>query len=298
MAAAAALLAGCGGADEPEPRPSAERWELAQAMSLRRSYIAAAEIDGSIYAAGGMVGETGRPLAVFQRYDPARDSWTTLAQLPRPVRAAAGAAVGDVLYVTGGQPDGTRVHSYDVRAGRWREEAPLPEPRFNHAAVALDGVVYVLGGFTTQEHDEVFAYDRLRRSWRVATRLPEPVHAFGAVVFRGEVWVIGGLRGELRLRDVWIWSPESNRWRRGPSMPRPMELLGAAVAGDEIHAVWESVYQVYDASVGRWRQGPPLRVTRHGLEAFAVGGRLYAIGGCTTELRDSPVVERIPLGGA
>jgi hypothetical protein len=74
-----------------------------------------------------------------------------------------------------------------------------------------------------------------------------------------------------------------------------MELLGAAVAGDEIHAVWESVYQVYDASRGTWRQGPHTRVTRHALEAFVVDGVLYAIGGCTTALRDSPVVERLAL---
>jgi hypothetical protein len=71
-----------------------------------------------------------------------------------------------------------------------------------------------------------------------------------------------------------------------------MELLGAAVAGGEIHAVWESTYQVYDARSGRWRDGPAPLVTRHALEAFAVDGALYTVGGCTTALRDSPVVER------
>jgi hypothetical protein len=45
------------------------------------------------------------------------------------------------------------------------------------------------------------------------------------------------------------------------------------------------------------RQGSTLGVTRHGLELFAAGGRLYAVGGCTTDLRDSPIVERIALRG-
>jgi hypothetical protein len=36
-------------------------------------------------------------------------------------------------------------------------------------------------------------------------------------------------------------------------------------------------------------------VPRHALEAFAVAGSLYAVGGCTTALRDSPVVERLRL---
>jgi hypothetical protein len=36
-------------------------------------------------------------------------------------------------------------------------------------------------------------------------------------------------------------------------------------------------------------------VTRHGLEVFAAGGALYTVGGCTTALRDSPIVERLEL---
>ena len=43
-------------------------------------------------------------------------------------------------------------------------------------------------------------------------------------------------------------------------------------------------------------KGRRLGVTRHALEAFASGGELYAIGGCTTALQDSPVVERIAVG--
>lgn len=178
--------------DEPAP------WRYGQAMSQRRSYIAAAEVDGRIYAAGGMVGETGRPLATLQRYDPAGNAWTTL----------------------------------------------------------------------------------------------EPLHAFGALVFRGELWVIGGRRDQAIVRTVWILDPAGGRWRRGPAMPKPMELLGVAAAGDEIHAVWESTYQVYDAGTGRWSDGPRPLVARHALEAFTVGGTLYTVGGCTTQLRDSPVVER------
>ena len=52
-----------------------------------------------------------------------------------------------------------------------------------------------------------------------------------------------------------------------------------------------------DAAVasGRWRQGPTPGVTRHALQAFYAGGALYTVGGCTTALRDSQVVERLAL---
>jgi Kelch motif len=131
-------------------------------------------------------------------------------------------------------------------------------------------------------------------AWARATRLPRPNHAFGVVAYGGELWLLGGRRGEEILREVRIFDPATSTWREGPTLPRPMELLGATVYGDEIHAVWESTYQIYAG--GSWRDGPTPRETRHALEAFAVDGVLYTVGGCTTALEDSPLVERLELG--
>jgi hypothetical protein len=262
-------LAGCGGDDAEGLRntvlQSPSGWERAASMSQRRSYIAAAQVGNLIYTAGGMVGETGRPLATASRYDPAADRWQTLPQLPVPTRAAAGAALDGVVYVVvGTTPEGNTTAVWAWDGERWSARAPLPVPRFNHVAVALGGRLYVLGGYGDGvEHDEVFAYDPDADRWAQVSTLPRRNHAFGAVAFRGEIWVIGGRRGEEVLREVEIWSPESGEWREGPAMPEPMELLGAAVRGDEIHAVWESVYQVWDASEGEWRSGPHTRITRH-----------------------------------
>jgi hypothetical protein len=275
-------------------------WQRVASMSQRRSYIAAAELGGFVYTAGGMVGETGRPLALASRYDAAADRWEVLPRLPVPTRAAAGAALDGRFYVIGGTTDGgntASVWAYDPATRQWAARAPLPEPRFNHAAVALDGRIWALGGFLEgRERREVFVYDPGADRWEPGPSLPVPLHAFGAVAFRGELWVIGGRRGEEVLRDVRILDPRTGTWRAGPSLPRPMELLGAAVAGDEIHALWESTYQIYVARTGRWRQGPVPTVTRHALQLFRVGGGLFAVGGCTTALRDSPVVEFRPLG--
>ena len=141
----------------------------------------------------------------------------------------------------------------------------------------------------------MLVYDTRADTWRRSTPLPSPLHAFAVVTVEGELWTIGGRRGEEVLREVHVLDPRSGRWREGPAMPKPMELLGAAVAGDEIHAVWESTYQVYDAGSREWRDGPPTGVTRHALSAFVAGGALYAVAGCTTALRDTPVVERLEL---
>jgi N-acetylneuraminic acid mutarotase len=297
LAVIVALAAAVGSLGPGTADAEAAPWRFAQAMSQRRSYVSAAELGGKIYAAGGMVGETGRFLSVFQRFDPRANSWTTLPRLPEPVRAGVGAALDGKIYVIGGQTEsagtGPQVYAYDVSAGRWERRAPLPAPRFNMAAAVLGGRIYAMGGFSrTSERAEVFVYEPAKDSWSRGTALPLPNHTFGAVVFRGEIWALGGRRGDKVLRDVWIYDPRTRAWRRGPTMPRPMELVGAAVAGDQIHAVWESTYQIYTAASDQWSQGPRSLVTRHGLKTFFVDGSLYTIGGCTTDLRDSQIVER------
>jgi N-acetylneuraminic acid mutarotase len=168
-----------------EPAP----WTFARSMSQRRSYIAAAKLDGNIYAVGGMVGETGRFLAVAQRFDPRTNSWTGLPRLPEPVRAAAGAALDGDMYVIGGQTEdgnGRQVYAFDVARGSWERRAPLPEPRFNLSAVVFQHRIYAMGGFSgSQEHADVFVYDPAADAWSRGTPLPAPNHTFGAVVFRG-----------------------------------------------------------------------------------------------------------------
>ncbi len=270
-------------------------------MANRRSYVAAAELGGRIYVAGGMFGDAGTRLDRVQRFDPAREAWTTLPRLPEPVRAAAGASQFSDFLVIGGTTtarDGRQVYAYDTGGpGRWSRLAPLPRPLYNHSAVTVGDEVYVLGGYDTQGEElrTVYVLGAGRR-WRAAPPLPRAVHAFGAVAFQDEIWVIGGRRGELQLREVWIFDPERGRWRQGPTLPKPMELLGASVVGDEIHAVWERTYQIFDAAAGKWRDGPAPLVPRHALSLFHVDGSLYAVGGCTTELRDTAVVEtrRLP----
>ena len=255
--------------------PAGAGWEQVASMSQRRSYIASTQVGDEIYAAGGMVGDSGRPLATFSRYDARADRWQNLPALPVATRAAAAAAVDGVVYVIGGTTnEGNTAAVWAWDGESWSPRAPLPSPRFNHAAVALDGEIYVLGGFREGvELREVLVYDPQANRWRSSAPLPRPNHAFGVVAFRGELWTIGGRRGEELLREVEIFDPRGGGWRAGPAMPKPMELLGAAVVGDEIHAVWESTYQILDTRSGAWRDGPTPGVTRHALKLFHIGER-------------------------
>jgi N-acetylneuraminic acid mutarotase len=309
VAAAAILLAGCGGSSGGGGGGATESaWSFAPTMPHRRSYTASAQIGGDIYVAAGMVGNTGRSLNIFERFDPGSGTWTSLPFVPSAFSAAAGAALGDRMYVVGGNDiaenrkarvDGRQVFAYDVGSKRWTSLAPMPAARTNLAAVAIDGRLYALGGLDPVHPTRtVFVYDPARNRWAQAAPLPEALHALAAVAFHGRIWVIGGQdRSGTATRHVWIYDPKSDRWQAGPRLPVPLETAGAAVVGDRIDVVLESVYLVYDPTSARWRRGPSLEVPRHALAVYAADGTLYALGGCVTpQLEDSAVVEKIAVG--
>ena len=274
-------------------------WHTAAPMPERRSYFAAAQIGGDVFVAGGMVGASGKYVFRLQRFDPRRNTWTRAPDLPGPSRAGAGAAYQGRLVVIGGQtPAGVsrRVYAYDPRLKRWSTAPPLPQPRYNAAAASLGGKLYVAGG--VRQIDPVrtlFVFDG--RRWRTAAPLPRPLHTQALVPYRGELWSIGGFdtAGDP-VRSVFIYSPKTNRWRRGPALAAPVAMVGATAAGGRLYAVSEFVFESYAPGRG-WRLGPRLSVPRHALGLFASAGRLWAIGGCVVpELADSRVVESRELG--
>jgi N-acetylneuraminic acid mutarotase len=286
----------CGGVFDEDD--AAAEWSPAPQLTHRRSYPASAEIDGKIYVAAGMVGETGRPLDFLERFDPARNEWTSLTPLPVSFSAAAGAGLGGRFWVIGGdnspEADGRQVYSYDLAADRWRSEPRLPATRMNLAAVSFRGKLYAIGGLDPLHPTRtVFVYDPAAERWSEATPMPVALHAHSASVYRNEIWVFGGRdRSVARQRGVWIYNVERGAWRRGPSLPAAMDTLSTAVNGDRIDALVDDYYFVFDGET--WEKGPTLEVPRHALAAYTIDDTLYAVGGCLhPQLRDSTVVEKI-----
>jgi Kelch motif len=309
VAASVAVLAvalgsaGCGGSTKGQGSnaASAPSWSFAARMLHRRSYTASAQLGGKVYVAAGMVGNSGRPLDLFEQFDPAKNEWSSLTPLPQRFSAGAATSLDGRIWVVGGNSEttsGRQVFAYDVRRRHWTEEPGLPAPRTNLAVVADHGKLYAIGGLDPVNATKtVFVYDLATRRWSRAAPLPKALQALAAVVFHGEIWAMGGrVRSGTIQRGVWIYNPSTNRWRAGPTLPTPMETLGTAASSGRIDAVLEHNYFTYDAGSHKWIRGPSLEVPRHALGVFTINGTLYAIGGCVVpQLEDSSVVEKIAL---
>ena len=278
-------------------------WTWSPPMPHRRSYTASTEIGGKIYVAAGMVGNSGRPLDLFERFDPKTDRWSSLTPLPHEFSAAAGAKLGQTFYVIGGnspEVDGRQVYAYDTRRGSWRTLTPLPAPRTNLAAVGLGNKLYAIGGLDpVNPVQTVYAYDVARETWSEVAPLPEAIHAMAATVFKGEIWVLGG-----RLQEPGDHPPRLDLQPRAERVARrPVDAgadgppRGRIRRQQDPRSARVEVLRLRRRD-RKWRRGPSLKVPRHALALYAVGGKLFAIGGCIVpQLEDSPAVETLRLTG-
>jgi N-acetylneuraminic acid mutarotase len=155
--------------------------------------------DGKIYYAGGL--SQGRAVAWFDVYDPKRDSWSRLPDMPRPRDHFHAAVVGDKLYVIGGRDselgkEYSETDAYEFATGRWTTGlAPIPTKRGGFAAAVLGDEILVIGGEDANSaHREVEAYDVERDSWRTLDPMPTARHGIQAVVCGGAVYVAAGGR--------------------------------------------------------------------------------------------------------
>jgi N-acetylneuraminic acid mutarotase len=216
--------------------------------------MAAAVLNGKVYAIGGFVGQDhkGAVDRVFE-YDPATDAWRALAPLSTPRGSVSAAVLDGKIHALGGRvtkPDGdwhtagvVATHEvYDPATDQWTPATALPKPRDHLVAVAADGKIHAIGGRFASNDDMIDwhdVYDPATRSWTAAAPLPTPRGGVSGTVYKGLILVMGG--------------------------------------EDEKRAYAEN--EAYDVKAARWLKLAPLPAGRHGDGVAAVGPSAYVVGG-------------------
>lgn len=258
------LVAGGRDADG-EPMPSAEvynpetgAWTETAPMSLGRiGHSLTALPDGRVLVAGGTSrgpsgasgGQTIRPDASAEVYDPGTGTWKATAPLrtARFEHTATALPDGKVL-VTGGQgPDGSgkltaldSTEVYDPAADGFVSSTSLGEARTNHAAVFLpaSSTVLVVGGAGGPNADislgSAELYDTRSGSWTRVSPLGSTRTGETATLLRdGRVLVAGGeaaQRGQRRsLNSSEVYDPGTREWRSAGDMACPRSEQAAVL---------------------------------------------------------------------
>jgi N-acetylneuraminic acid mutarotase len=192
------------------------------------------------------------------RYDPERDTYSRLPDLP--VERAAGQLeyLDGKLYYFGGtnlaRTENTgNLYILDLKGGAtdWQDGTPLPNPRNHLGGVVLGGKIYAIAGqhghdarLTTQA--DVHAYDPNANTWQHVADLPLPLShiADSSFALDGRLVVVGGEIDHLEaVTNVFTYDPQEEMWSELTSLPDTrrsavVDSIGGAIivaggAGDE-----------------------------------------------------------------
>jgi N-acetylneuraminic acid mutarotase len=221
--------------------PRRDRWSRARSMPLALNHPAAATWRGKLYVVGGYtarLGLTGDSAALL-RYDPRRDRWARLADMPTARGALAAGVIGDRLYAAGGAAGGRALATlevYDLRRDRWRRGPAMPTAREHLAGAVHGGAFYVLAGRAAGQGNfavaERFVPERGR--WERLPAMRKPRGGIAAAVTGGRIVVVGGEEGAGTIAEVEAYDPVRRRWSALPDLPTPRHGLGAVAYGGRV----------------------------------------------------------------
>lgn len=187
--------------------PKTRQWSQGPRIPANRlrGSAGAAMYDGKLYVVGGSTnGHDGGDVNWFDVYDPATDSWNSLADAPTRRDHASAIVVDDKLIVAGGRqtdhPDTfanlvSRTDIYDFKTGKWSRGPNIPTPRAGAMTVGFGNDVVLAGGETERSgaaEKTVQAYNSKTNQWRTLPSLKQGRHSGGAAVLDGIMHVISG----------------------------------------------------------------------------------------------------------
>jgi uncharacterized protein YkwD/N-acetylneuraminic acid mutarotase len=243
-------------------------------------------------------------------------SWTTLPDLPTAQSRLAAAALSDGrVFAVGGQ-DTTRildtVEVYTPGSNRWAAGPALPTARIGLAAVTgNDGKIYAIGGSNGVVTGEVDVYDPGMNLWTPLATDPMPTpreRMEAALAPDGKIYVFGGLDVNGNpATTAEVFDPSAlpgQRWSSLPALPVSRADGGAALGpdgkiyvvggeggGSRIEQPLAEVDVFTPGSSTPWTQAAGLPDPRLTAAAVAAGadGRIYLVGGTTTDGQQAPV---------
>lgn len=245
-------------------------WRRLRSLPEPRWVTGATTINGKIYVAGGVsavedpsdprYGQTLVHKSLFV-YDPATDTWTRKADMPRAGLTLQAAVLGRLYaYVDGA------FLAYSPRIDQWVRLQPPPTRHDDGVMAAAGGKVYLTSGLTqatvNPHNKELDVYDPATGTWTVKSPMRLAAAFMTATPIHGKLWLTSG-------PSEFVTTPEGQ------------------------HYLSNRGVQVYDPDTDRWMDGPlMLKDSGYGTSVY-VGGRLYVLGGVDIEGRVIGVVQAL-----
>jgi N-acetylneuraminic acid mutarotase len=152
-----------------------DEWTSGTDMPQGISFAGGCVYDNKVYLAGGLKEgcTTWIPTNSVLRYDPAEDSWDTLANMNVALSYPSVCVTDSKLYLFGGSvaPEGIIydvVQEYDPALNEWTNKNPMPIKLALHRCISFNERIWLMSGTTANTdpiNDSVYIYEPVTDSW-------------------------------------------------------------------------------------------------------------------------------------
>jgi Kelch motif/Galactose oxidase, central domain len=217
-------------------------WRRVRSLPVALNHAAAVGYRGHVYVVGGYAGRDSliEPQKTLYRYDPKRNRWARLSDMPTARAALATGAVDGRLYAAGGAAGGKQtavVEIYDIATRRWSRGPSLSVAREHLGGTVGRGRFFAVAGRNNNGNLAIVEdYDPVNRRWSRLPDMPKARGGNGAVPLGDGIVAVGGEEGAGTIAEVDRFDLATRKWQRLDPMPTPRH--GLAVVTDNRGAVW------------------------------------------------------------
>jgi N-acetylneuraminic acid mutarotase len=231
-----------GGRTSTGPRATVEAysvntdtWTARKSLpSARTALNGASSINGRIYVTGGFNSSFALTSTLFV-YDPAANTWTKRANMPKAGACGAQGVIAGLLYVYLGctnVPFGDKLFRYDPGTNTWVTLADPPAQHANGAAGVISGKLFLGDGSDdgAQSNLTMHAFTPASNTWATKASLPGVQSNPATTVIAGKLYVGGGSDDVgTTVGTLTAYTGSTNSWAPQASMPTA-RYDGAGVA--------------------------------------------------------------------
>jgi N-acetylneuraminic acid mutarotase len=177
-------------------------------------------------------------------YDPATNTWATLADMQTARIGCVSAVIDDRIYVIGGRNAESAlatVECYDPVTNTWGAMASMSTAKQQGASVAVvDNKIYVIAGANANGAASNISecYDSITSTWEKLANMPRVKRFHTSAVIDGKIYAIGGENtGGVGLKTIECYDPATNAWATLADMQTARANSVSAVICDKIYVI-------------------------------------------------------------
>ena len=196
-----------------------EKWKIEAHFGMARAYCGVSHLGNKIITAGGESRDaegkkTYPPIA--QSFDIESEKMSDLPGLPLALPSALSFNHQNRYYVMGYglEKEEHNIHLFSIADGesQWQVENKGALGKGSSYGVKLEDKFYHI-----VDHKYLAILDLGTMSWTTIA-VPNSPRSAAVAHYKGEIWIMSG-RNKTSDRDVYIFSPGKNTFRKGPQLP-------------------------------------------------------------------------------